>query len=165
MAINTKKVTDRREVRFESLAQLRADVERLREAAAAADGSIQSLGNWSLGQASQHLARFMVCSIDGFDKAPFFLRPMGMMLQLFQGQKVLNQPPPPGFKIPSTLAFFPDAEVDDAAGSAELLAVIDRLLSGTECVHPSPLLGKLSPEQWTKLHLRHAELHLSFFKV
>lgn len=163
MAINTKKVTDRREVRFESLAELRADVERLREAAAA--GSVQPMGNWSLGQASQHLARFMVCSIDGFDKAPFFLRPMGMMLQLFQGQKVLNQPPPPGFKIPSTLAFFPDAEVDDAAGSAELLAVIDRLLSGTECVHPSPLLGKLSPQQWTKLHLRHAELHLSFFKV
>ncbi len=183
MAINTKKVADRREVRFASLAELRADVERLRDAAGGGggngggngsgdgsgdgdrSGSVQALGNWSLGQASQHLARFMVCSIDGFDKAPFFLRPMGMMLQLFQGQKVLNQPPPPGFKIPSTLAFFPDAEVDDAAGSAELLAVIDRLLSGTECVHPSPLLGKLSPEQWTKLHLRHAELHLSFFKV
>ena len=28
--------------------------------------------------------------------------------------------------------------------------------------HPSPVLGKLSHEQWEQLHCRHAELHLSF---
>ena len=162
MTVNTKKVKDRREIRFESLAELRADVERLR--GAAADGSIQPLGNWSLGQASQHLARFMVCSIEGFDKAPFFLRPLGMVLQLLQGKRILNKPPPPGFPIPSTLSFFPDGDADDEAASAELLAVIERV-EKEKCVQPSPLLGKLTHEKWIQLHLRHAELHLSFFKV
>lgn len=163
MPINTKKVAGRREVRFESLAELRADVEQLRDAAAG--GSVEALGNWSPGQAMQHLARFMTCSIEGFDKAPFFLRPMGMVLQLFQGKKILNRPPPAGIRIPDSLSFFPDAGVEDAAGAAELLAVIDRLFQGTKCVQPSPLLGKLLHEQWIKLHCRHAELHLSFFKV
>ena len=162
MTVNTKKVKDRREIRFESLAELRVDVERLRDAAAG--GSIQPLGNWSLGQASQHLARFMVCSIEGFDKAPFFLRPMGRVLQLLQGKKLLNKPPPPGFPIPSTLSFFPDADADDSAASAELLAAIERV-EQEKCVQPSPLLGRLSHEQWVRLHCRHAELHLSFFKV
>ena len=163
MTIDTRKVTGRREIRFESLGELRADVERLREAAAR--GSVEALGNWTAGQATQHLARFMTCSIEGFDKAPFFLRPMGMVLQLFQGKKILNRPPPPGFRIPHTLSFFPDAEVEDAVGARELLAVIDRLSQDTKCVQPSPLLGRLSHEQWIKLHLRHAELHMSFFKV
>ena len=162
MPINTKKVAGRREVRFESLAELRADVERLRDAAAS--GPVEALGNWSPGQAMQHLARFMTCSIEGFDKAPFFLRPMGMVVQLFQGKKILNRPPPPGFRIPHTLSFFPDGDADDEAASAELLAVIERV-EKEKCVQPSPLLGKLTHETWIQLHLRHAELHLSFFKV
>lgn len=163
MTIDTRKVTGRRTVHFDSLDELARDVERLRDAAAS--GSVEALGNWSLGQATQHLARFMTCSIEGFDKAPFFLRPVGMVLQLFQGRRILNRPPPPGLRIPHTLTFFPDAEVEDAAGATELLAVIDRLSQGTRCQQPSPLLGKISHEQWIKLHLRHAELHMSFFKV
>ena len=163
MPINTKKVAGRREVRFESLAELRADVERLRDAAAS--GPVEALGNWSPGQAMQHLARFMTFSIEGFDKAPFFLRPMGMGVQLFQGKKILNRPPPPGLPIPGKLRFSPDAEIEDAVGATELLAVIDRLSQGEKCVQPSPLLGTISHEQWIKLHCRHAELHMSFFKV
>lgn len=163
MTIDTRKVTGRRTVHFDSLDELARDVELLRDAAAG--GSVEALGNWSPGQAMQHLARFMTCSIEGFDKAPFFLRPMGMVLQLFQGKKILNRPPPPGFRIPDSLSFFPDAEVEDAVGARELLAVIDRLSQDTKCVQPSPLLGKLSHEQWIKLHCRHAELHMSFFKV
>jgi Protein of unknown function (DUF1569) len=167
MAINTKKVTGRREVRFESLAELQADVERLRDAAGGGDGqgSVQSLGNWSLGQATQHLARFMTSSIEGFHGAPFFLRPMGMMMQLFMGRKLLDNPPPAGIRLPEKTPFFPDAEVSVEAGVAELLAVLDRVDKGDKFVQKSPLLGKLSHEQWTTLHCRHAELHLSFFKA
>ncbi len=28
---------------------------------------------------------------------------------------------------------------------------------------PSPFLGKLTKDEWDRLHMRHAELHLSFF--
>ncbi|MBX9787841.1 MAG: DUF1569 domain-containing protein [Pirellulales bacterium] len=28
---------------------------------------------------------------------------------------------------------------------------------------PHPVIGRLSVDQWNRFHLRHAELHLSFF--
>ena len=163
MTINTRKVTGRREVRFETLGELRSDVERLRDAAAG--GSLESLGNWTAGQATQHLARFMACSIDGFGWAPIYLRPMGIVLQVFLGKKLFHKPPPPGMKLPEKTPFFPDKDVRDDAGAAELLGVLDRVEAGERFSHKSPLLGRLTHEQWIKLHLRHAELHMSFFKV
>ena len=30
-------------------------------------------------------------------------------------------------------------------------------------IGPHPVIGRLSAAQWNKFHLRHAELHLSFF--
>ncbi len=29
--------------------------------------------------------------------------------------------------------------------------------------YPSPVFGKMTKEEWDQLHLRHAEMHLSFY--
>ena len=69
MSVDTRAIAGRREVYYNSLEELRADVEDL------ASGEIVSLGNWSPGQAFMHLARAMQMSIDGIDaQAPWFLR-------------------------------------------------------------------------------------------
>jgi hypothetical protein len=44
----------------------------------------------------------------------------------------------------------------------ELRAAIDRLNREPKRA-PSPVFGKMTREEWDQLHLRHAELHLSFF--
>lgn len=166
MPINTKKVTGRRDVHFASLAEVRVDVEQLRDAAADGSGSsIESLGNWSPGQAMQHLARFMTCSLDGFGKVPFWIRPMGVALQLIVRDKILTEPPPAGIKLSKDTPFIPDASVDTATGAQELIEVIERVEGGAVFIPKSPFLGPLTREKWITLHLRHSELHLSFFKV
>lgn len=52
--VDTKKVAGRRMLRFESLDQVIADVDRLVEAERA--GRLTRLGNWTLGQTLGHLA-------------------------------------------------------------------------------------------------------------
>jgi hypothetical protein len=51
-------------------------------------------------------------------------------------------------------------EVDE--GLARLQAAYHRLATETP-THTSPVFGPLTHQQWIKFHLRHAELHLSFF--
>ncbi len=57
--VNTSKVSGRRELHFTSLDEILADAQRL------AAGQYRQLGNWSLGQATTHLARTMKMSLDG----------------------------------------------------------------------------------------------------
>jgi hypothetical protein len=158
--VDTRKVKGRREVSFASLDDLEADVEALVQAAD--EERLKALGNWSLGQALQHLQRFMTRSMEGFEKAPWFLPVMGLPFRLFMMKRVLGAPPPPGMK-PGKVPFMPDDEADAATESRAVLGIIERVRSGERFTQRSPLLGQLTHEQWTKLHLRHAELHLSFF--
>ena len=161
MNINTKKVDSRREVKLETLDDLAAEADRIAQAEAA--GRVQPLGNWSPGQNLQHLARFMTCSLDGFEgKLPIMLRLFGRILRLVLGKRIFQSPPPPGYKLPTTVSFGPDPEVSAAEGAAELCEVIERINNGEAFVPESPLLGRITREQWIELHLRHAELHLSF---
>lgn len=45
---------------------------------------------------------------------------------------------------------------------ADLQAAFARLAAQVP-MRPNPIFGKMSHEEWIKLHLRHAELHQSFF--
>ena len=58
MTVDTKKVTQRREVRYDSYDDLLSDAEHL------ASGDVQTVGNWTLGQIFQHLAKTLNSSID-----------------------------------------------------------------------------------------------------
>lgn len=147
----------RRPLRFNSLAELRAEVDRV--VAAERAGTLRRSGNWSTGQVLGHLATWMQfswtpCPI----KAPWFVR----WIVGRRKYKYLNQAMPAGVRIPrvegGTLGTEP-RKLDEAA--ADLRAAIDRLeREAPTC--PSPIFGLLTREEAVKLNLRHAELHLGY---
>ena len=70
MTIDTTKVANRRQVRYNSLDDVLADAEHLVQLEA--EGKLRPLGNMTLGQALGHLALWMHASVDGI---PDDLRP------------------------------------------------------------------------------------------
>src|SRR5574342_33702 len=91
--IDTRKVKQRRQLRFESLDDILAEVERL-----ASSKNIRAVGNWTSGQVLQHLAATMNGSIDGFPT--FVPAPVRLLLRLFMKRRFLTRPMPPGFQLP-----------------------------------------------------------------
>ena len=154
MAINTKKVSARRPVRYDSFQDLLNDAERL----AACD--VRSLGNWSLGQTLGHLARAMEMSIDGADfKAPWLVR---LAARVFYRQRFISGPMTPGIRLPGRAqAMLVPEETNLQTALAELRLAVLRLQHDTERA-PHPVFGEMSLDEWDSFHLRHAELHMSF---
>lgn len=155
--LDTKKVEGRRELRFESLEDLLVDARQLHER------GYRRLGNWSLGQACNHLARPMHFGIDGFPgKPPLLLRlVLPVTIRPFKA-KFLRQGFPAGLPLKGKFAsaMIPEPVADDE-GLRQLREGIDRV-ERTPPTQPSPVFGPMSPEDWRQFHLRHAELHLSF---
>jgi hypothetical protein len=144
-------------LRFESIDQVMADVDRLVEAERA--GRLRRLGNWTLGQTLGHLATWAEYSYTGAPlKVPFFIK---WFLRL-RKRKVLYGPMRAGVKIPGveggTLATDP-LPLEEALG--RMRRVMERLKSEAPTA-PSPIFGPLKHEEWIALTLRHAELHLGF---
>ena len=139
---------------FGSLEEALADAEGL-----VAAGNVKMLGNHSLGQLLAHLGIAIDSSIDGFSgRAPWFIR---MAAKTIKG-RILKKGMRPGFKLPTRREndAFP-VEVSPAEGLEKFRAAIVRC--GKErmtALHPA--FGKLSHEQWYRLHCHHAALHLSF---
>lgn len=154
--IDTTKVQQRRPLRFTSLDDIRADLDRLAQA-----GEIRTLGNWSAGQIFQHLAVGFNCSIDGLR---FHLpAPVRFLFRLFLKSAFLNKPMRAGFRLPAKSAtqLVPPPTTGQEEGLLNLRQAIHRLQT-EEKRAPNPVLGKLTREEWDRLHCRHAELHLSF---
>jgi hypothetical protein len=157
VAVDTGKVAGRRELRFESIDQALADVDRLAEVERA--GRLRRLGNWTLGQTLGHLAAWVEYGYTGCPlKVPFFIR---WILRL-RKRKFLYGPMRSGVKIPGveggTLATDP-MPLDEAV--ERYRRVMERLKTEAPTA-PSPIFGRLTHEEWIALNLRHAELHLSF---
>ncbi|HWB09288.1 MAG TPA: DUF1569 domain-containing protein [Pirellulales bacterium] len=154
MAVNTRRVSDRRPIRYESFQELLADAECL------AQSEVLMLGNWSLGQVFLHLARSMHASVEGLPlETSWWSR---LLVRLRYGRRFLTGPMPAGMHLPAAAAqrLLPDPISSDE-GLAALREAIDRLGFETErAAHP--LLGEMSLDQWDRCHLRHAELHMSF---
>src|SRR5207237_326573 len=152
-AIDTTKVTSRRVLHFNSVDEILDDINRL-----AKSSDIRALGNWSPGQVFQHLANTMTCSIDGFKT--MLPLPMRWLLRIFMKKKVLNGSMSPGFKLSKRQAEYlipPPTSLKD--GLRSIRTAIQRLQTESKRSQ-SALLGYLTDEEWTKLHCRHAELHL-----
>ncbi len=70
MPVETAKAAGRRTLKFNTLDDILADVERLNA------GNVRVLGNWSKGQILKHLAILMNGCIDGIPfKAPLYMAP------------------------------------------------------------------------------------------
>jgi hypothetical protein len=144
-----------RRLRFDSFDQV------LQEAADLNAREYQTLGNWSLGQALNHLGRAMHGSIDGPGfPASLKARILG---RLFYRHYVLHVRFPAGVRLPRQAArlLVPGATSYED-GLAMLRSGLERLEKETRRV-PHPILGPFSVRQWNRFHLRHAELHLGFF--
>lgn len=150
MTVNTKKVQDRRAVRYASLSELLIDVENL------AASEVRTLGTWSFGQILKHLALSLDSSIDG---TGFMLpAPARWLMSLLMKKKYLSQPIPAGFK---SVAQFIPGETSLDEGLASLRVAINRQQGEPRrAMHPA--FGTLSNAEWEAFNLRHAEMHMSF---
>ena len=155
MTVNTKSVTNRRQVSYQSFDDLLSDAETL------AGHEVQTLGNWSFAQILDHLAISLDGSIDGLPfKAPWPMRVIG---KLFLKNKFLNQPLPPGFSIPESAkpTVYPDETKTVDVALEHLRRAIARCKSETQRAS-HPLFDNLSQDEWDRFSLRHAEMHMSF---
>jgi hypothetical protein len=155
-AIDTGKVTERRQLHFHSLDDILAELDRL-----AAAREIRTLGNWSAGQNFQHLALVMNKSIDGFDR--LMPAPVRWLARLVFLPRMLKKGMTPGFKLPGKAAEILPPPISTEEGLQNLRHAIHRIRTETHrCPHS--FFGNLTNEQWNALHCRHAELHLSFLE-
>jgi hypothetical protein len=153
MPVNTAKVAGRRKLDYASLEELLADADRL------SSGPVKVLGNWSAGQIFKHLALAYNGSIDGFTMT--FPWPLRMMAKIFKG-KLLNGPMPAGFSLPSDGAkALGPGPTSPEEGLADLHAAVLRLKRESQRAK-HPMFGDITNEEWNKIHLKHASLHMSF---
>jgi hypothetical protein len=145
---------------LETIDAMLAEVDAL--AAAERDGRLVPMGNWTLGQAVNHLAVWAEFAFTGTPiETPWFVR----FAARFMKKRMLNKGLPAGVTIPGveggTLGT--EAPPIDLA-IPRLREAMERLRRESPTI-PNKVFGPLTREEWTKLQLRHAELHLGFFKT
>jgi hypothetical protein len=150
----TAERTHRRSIAFTTLDEVRDDIEAL------AAGSCVTIGKWSFAQILDHLGSSLNASIDGFSfKASWLVR---WFVSPFIKNSILTKPMKPGFALPKKFSSYlpsDDCTMDEAL--PKVLAAIKRFDIEIP-VADHPFFGGMASEEWMSLHLRHAELHLSF---
>lgn len=160
MAVNTKQVK-RREVRYESLDEALTDMNQL--AALERNNKLARLGNWTLGQAIGHVATWaeFAYTPNPLPRPPFFIR---LLMPLLKG-RFLNKGFPAGVEIPGVEGGTIGTEEMPTHAAIERFTAVAERLKREAPTQPSPAFGMMNKEDGTKLQLRHAELHMSFFKA
>jgi hypothetical protein len=158
--IDTRHVQDRRSLRFESFDEVMADAQALAEAERR--GTLRATGNWSLGQALGHLAFWANAPFDGYPDMPPMPWLMRRLLPLFKN-RFFNKGMPVGVRIRGVPAgtFGTDPMETDQSLPA-YRAALDRMAK-QQPTTPNPIFDHMTHDEWIKLNLRHAELHLGFF--
>ena len=155
--VDTGNVTGRRMLRFESIDQMTAEVDRLVEAERA--GRLRRLGNWTLGQTLAHLAAWTGYGYTGFPlKVPFFVRWVARLWK----HKFLYGPMRPGVRIPRVEGGTLATDVVPLDEGLERFRRVTARLKAEAPTVPSPLFGPLTHEESIASTLRHAEVHLGF---
>jgi len=146
----------RRELRFKTLNDARAELDRLEK------GPVVTTGNWSYYQILNHLKQGSVCSMTSFPTLGnwWFRRligPIGLRVVLKQG----FIPPGVGSKRKEVLA----ENGDEQAALAALRQTLDDLEKheGPWSEHPS--FGKMNKSKWLHLTTLHLANHLGWAKL
>jgi Protein of unknown function (DUF1569) len=152
VSVNTKQVTGRRRVRFSSYQDILDDVREL------SGKPTCQLGNWTLGQICEHIAKAMDMAIDGAAFRPSLpVRLVGPFLK----KRYLARGLPPGFTLPKSGA----ALLPDPASTTDGLAKLEKSIARLQEIRqrtPHPVFGVMTLEEWDQIQLRHSEMHLSF---
>lgn len=160
-AVDTKKA-ERRSLSYADLGALSADLDAIEASHNA--GTLKTTGNWSAGQIMKHSATLMLCAIDGFPgkPAPWLIRKIAKAMFLKKG--LAGGSPNPGFKIPKQADFLDPGNASFEEGLGALRSVCQRVGAGEKLTHPSPVFETLTHDQWVRLGLGHAALHMSFIE-
>lgn len=152
--MDTVEQVERRELSYHKLSEVLEDAELL------AKGEYRTTGNWSFGQIMWHLGATYEASFRGFAfKAPWWAR---LFVAPFMKNRLLNNPMKSGFQLSDAAApLIPSDELTTEEGLEKLRAAL-KLFETESPTQPHPLFGKMTSDEWVQLHLRHAELHLSF---
>ena len=156
--IDTAKVADRRKLRYDSMDALHADVDKIVLADKA--GKLRRTGNWTAGQAFNHVATWINYAYQGYPmRVPWFIR---VLIKMKLG-KYLRNGMDAGVHIPgATGGTYATEPMSTDEGAKKLRAALSRLKNREPVKFHSPAFGKLSDDDRVRLNLRHAELHFSF---
>lgn len=152
------RVPPRRAVAFAHLDAFTADAQRLARANAATSGA------WSLAQILEHLAIAIEYQLDGFPPPLHLPRLAKLLLRIFLKKRILTRGMSPGFRLKPAAAplLVPAAEGLALEASLEHLKRAVGRLQAAARFADHPAFGPMTKEEATALHLRHAELHMSF---
>ena len=144
MTIDTKTISGRRTLEFDTLDDVLADAEILTAKHAT------TVGNWTLGQIFQHLANTMNLSIDGSDfRAPWYFRLIGPLIL----RSILKKGMSPGYQLSAPAGALergrPLAWHEERAGSLVTLNSIVVGVAGQRWL--DLLAGKLRTSYWHRL--------------
>jgi hypothetical protein len=151
-------VVQRRPLRFNDLDEVVRDAEEL-----LAKG-YEKAGKWDLAQVCEHVTNWMTYPLDGFPKPPLPVRAILRLMRATIGRRMFEKTLRDGMSPgqPTSPLSVPPPDGDAAAAVAKLRAAVERWKAHTGKIHPSPLFGRTSKDEATKLQLVHAGHHLSF---
>ena len=147
---------NRRRLQLATLDAAAAEIERLRA------GRYERVGPWDLARTCDHLTVMMRWSLDGFPPELRFPWPTRALLGPAVRMAIVRMGwMPVGVKAPHPALEVADVRPEGTA-VAHCVATLREVRDHPGDFHPSPLLGRLTPEQWRRLHVVHAQHHLSF---
>lgn len=146
------KTAGHRALTFDTIDRVMPDVDRLL-------AGHKTLGQWSLGQICSHLSRAVVGSVDGFPgRAPWIVRKT--VGPVIFGHIVRTGGMREGIKLPPDV--LPRPGLDARAEAEALRAALRMFAAHTGPVAEHPIFGRLTRDQWERLHCVHCAHHLSF---
>lgn len=172
---------ERRAVVIADVEAMACEVDRVERASRPGGAGLRVTGNWSAGQLMVHVARLIERSMDGFGAAPASERPVPRGVRSVAARAARSRDATLEQEVRATLvgcAMLPGGasaagagEVEPPAlvwtqdGAAALRTAIVRIREQHPMDKPSPTVGRLTHEEWLRVHLRHAALHFSFILV
>lgn len=158
--IDTRKVAGRRSLSFNTLDEVRRDLDALEAAHRA--GALRHIGNWRPGQILAHLAAFTNYALDGY---PAQLRQPPWLIRAFlrtRKNKYIRGRMPLGIKIPGVPGGTLGADdIPFEEGLHGFRAALHRIEHTAPTIQ-NPIFGPLTHEEWKLMQCRHAEGHLGF---
>lgn len=147
----------RRELRFQTLNDARAELDRLEKV------QVETTGNWSYFQILTHCAKSTNAIMRGFStKKSWFLR---RFVGPFALRKVFKQGfIPAGVGTSAKGVSVQRVEGDEKAALAELRKFMSEFEGYTGPLAEHPFFGKLNKEQWTRLAAIHMANHMGYAK-
>jgi hypothetical protein len=145
-------MAQRRALTFDRLDQVMPELDRLLE-------GHRTAGRWSLVLICNHLLTAVQGSVTGFPvSAPWLVR---TTIAPFVKRKIVRTcRMAEGVKLPE--AYLPRAGLDARAEAEDLRAALHLYAAHTGPLAEHPFFGRLSRDEWTRLHCIHCAHHLSF---